>query len=153
MDLQAVKELARLMQEMGLTSLEVEQSGQHIVLKKEVQVAAAAPVMPAAPLAAPMVAPPQPAAPVPGPDEQVVDFNNITEIKSPMVGTVYMAASPEAEPYVKAGDKVKKGQVLCVIEAMKLMNEFTAPQDGEIVDICVKDGQLVEYGQCLFKVF
>lgn len=153
MDLQAVKELARLMQEMGLTSLEVEQSGQHIVLKKEVQVAAAAPVMPAAPLAAPMVAPPQPAAPAPGPDEQVVDFNNITEIKSPMVGTVYMAASPEAEPYVKAGDKVKKGQVLCVIEAMKLMNEFTAPQDGEIVDICVKDGQLVEYGQCLFKVF
>ena len=83
----------------------------------------------------------------------VVNFNHVTELKSPMVGTVYVSPSPGAEPYVKIGDKVKKGQVLCLIEAMKLMNEYTAPQDGEIVDINIHDGDLVEYGQCLFTIY
>jgi acetyl-CoA carboxylase biotin carboxyl carrier protein len=159
MDLQAVKDLAQLMEDKGLTELDVELDGQHVVLKKEVQVVAS-PAIPATPLAPtapiPQVAPPVPAAePAAGAGQEgnVVDFNNVTEVKAPMVGTVYMAPSPDEEPYVHVGDKVKKGQVLCIIEAMKLMNEFTAPQDGEIVDICVEDGQLVEYGQCLFKMF
>ena len=74
------------------------------------------------------------------------------ELKSPMVGVVYIAPEPGAEPFVQIGSRVKKGQTLCILEAMKLMNEFTAPEDGEIVDICVTDGQLAEYGQVLFKL-
>ena len=70
-----------------------------------------------------------------------------------MVGTVYLSPSPGEKPFVQVGDRVKKGQVLCILEAMKLMNEYTAPQDGKIVDICVTDGQLAEYGQCLFKIY
>ncbi len=70
-----------------------------------------------------------------------------------MVGVFYEAPSPEAEPFVKVGSKVKKGDVLCVVEAMKLLNEITADADGEIVDVCVENGQLVEYGQVLYKIF
>ncbi len=73
-------------------------------------------------------------------------------VKSPMVGVFYAAASPEEKPYVQVGDKVKKGDVLCIIEAMKLMNEITADEDGEVAKICVSDGQVVEYGQCLFLI-
>lgn len=70
-----------------------------------------------------------------------------------MVGVFYDSPSPEADPYVKVGDKVKKGDVLCIIEAMKLLNEITAEQDGEIVDICAHNADVVEYGQTLFKIF
>ncbi len=73
-------------------------------------------------------------------------------VKSPMVGVFYAAASPEEKPFVQVGDKVKKGDVLCIIEAMKLMNEITADEDGEIAKICVSDGQVIEYGQCLFLI-
>lgn len=75
-----------------------------------------------------------------------------TPIPSPMVGVFYAAASPDAEPYVKIGSKVHKGDVLCLIEAMKLMNEVTAEKDGEIVSICAENGQVVEYGQALFMI-
>ena len=73
-------------------------------------------------------------------------------IKSPMVGTFYSKSSPKAEPFVKVGDKVKKGQVVCIVEAMKLMNEIEAEFDGEIVEVCKKDEDMVEYGSVLFKV-
>ena len=65
----------------------------------------------------------------------------------------YAAPAPDAEPYVKVGDHVKKGDVLCIVEAMKLMNEITATQDGEVVDICAQSGNVVEYGQTLFKLY
>ena len=74
------------------------------------------------------------------------------EIKSPMVGTFYSRSTPEKEPFVKVGDTVKKGEPLCIIEAMKLMNEIEAECDGEIIEICMKDEQMVEYGQMLFKI-
>ena len=74
------------------------------------------------------------------------------EIKSPMVGTFYSKPSPDKEAFVKVGDKVKKGQVVCIIEAMKLMNEIEAEFDGEIVEICLNDGDAVEYGKTLFKL-
>ena len=83
---------------------------------------------------------------------QVVDFNGMKELKSPMVGVVYTAPEPGAEPFVKPGSRGKKGQVLCIIEAMKLMNEYTAPEDGEILDICIQNEELVEFGQVLFKM-
>ena len=82
-----------------------------------------------------------------------VDFNDIKEIKSPMVGVFYQAPSPEAKPFVRIGDKIKKGDTLCIVEAMKLMNEITAEIDGEIIDICAGNGEIVEFGQTLFKVF
>ncbi len=74
------------------------------------------------------------------------------EIKSPMVGTFYSKPSPDKEAFVKIGDKVKKGQVVCIIEAMKLMNEIEAEFDGEVVEVCLNDGDAVEYGKPLFKL-
>ena len=73
-------------------------------------------------------------------------------VKSPMVGTFYIKPSPTANPYVEIGQKVKKGDVLCIIEAMKLMNEIESEYDGEIVEIYVKDGESVEYGKPLFRI-
>jgi acetyl-CoA carboxylase biotin carboxyl carrier protein len=73
-------------------------------------------------------------------------------IPAPMVGTFYRAPSPDAEPYVNVGDRIENGQVICMIEAMKLMNEITADLDGEVVEILVEDGQPVEYDQAIFRV-
>ena len=77
---------------------------------------------------------------------------NFKVVKSPMVGTFYASSSPEKEPFVKVGDKVHKGQVLCIIEAMKLMNEIESEYDGEIVEVCVNNEDMVEYGTPLFKI-
>lgn len=74
------------------------------------------------------------------------------EVKSPMVGVFYAAPAPDKEPYVRVGSKVKKGDVLCIIESMKLMNEITSDRDGEIAKICVENGQVVEFAQPLFKI-
>lgn len=82
----------------------------------------------------------------------IEDNANCKEIKSPIVGTYYESPSPDAEAYVKVGDKVKKGDVLCIIEAMKLMNEIESDCDGEIVEILVKNESPIEYGQVLFKI-
>ena len=80
------------------------------------------------------------------------DNENYKIVKSPIVGTFYSKSSPTAEPFVKVGDKVKKGQTLCIIEAMKLMNEIEAECDGEIAEICVTDDNMVEFGEMLFKI-
>jgi acetyl-CoA carboxylase biotin carboxyl carrier protein len=89
-------------------------------------------------------------------EEKVLENNtkeeNYKTVKSPMVGTFYTKSSPTAEPFVKVGDKVKKGDILCIIEAMKLMNEIESDIDGEIAEICYKDEDLVEYGSVLFKI-
>ena len=85
-------------------------------------------------------------------EKAVITTENYKEVKSPMVGTFYSAPSPKDAPYVKIGDKVKKGDVLCVVEAMKLMNEIESEFDGEIVEICVKNEEMVEYGTTLFKI-
>ena len=81
-----------------------------------------------------------------------VDFNRLTEVRSPLVGVFYAAPSPDAEAFVKVGSVVKKGDVLCIVEAMKLMNEIVAEQDGTVVDVCAHNGDVVEYGQTLFKL-
>ena len=73
-------------------------------------------------------------------------------VKSPMVGTFYSKSSPDAKPYVEVGSKVKKGDILCIVEAMKLMNEIESELDGEIVEVCVRDGEMVDYGRPLFKL-
>ena len=156
MNLEEIKTLAEIMSENGLTTIEIIEGETNIRLEKNPPApacvpAAPMPMMPAAPApAAPAAAAPAeaaPAAPAAG------NFSNLTEVKSPRVGVFYDSPSPEADPYVKVGDKVKKGDVLCIIEAMKLLNEITAEQDGEIVDICAHNADVVEYGQTLFKIF
>ncbi|KYH28960.1 MULTISPECIES: acetyl-CoA carboxylase biotin carboxyl carrier protein [Clostridium] len=84
--------------------------------------------------------------------EEEKDKDNIEVITSPLVGTFYRAPSPESDPYVEIGSHVKKGDVLCIIEAMKLMNEIEANVDGEIVEIMAQNGEMVEYGESLFKI-
>ena len=98
-----------------------------------------------APVAAPEVVE-APAAPAPAPAAAG------KEVPAPMVGVVYLQANPDADPYVQVGDSVKKGQVLCLIEAMKLMNEIVAPQDGVVSAILVENENIVEYGQALFRI-
>ena len=83
---------------------------------------------------------------------QVKPEENVKIVKSPMVGTFYASNSPKEPPFVKVGDKVKNGQVLCIIEAMKLMNEVESEYDGEIVEICVKNEDMVEFDTPLFKI-
>ncbi len=145
MNLKNIRELVQLLENSGLSVLEVSEADTKIRLEKGT--IAERPVAPA--VIQPAVVPQA----VQSVQDGAVDFNNITEIKSPMVGVFYAAPAPEAEPYVTVGKKVKKGDVLCIIEAMKLMNEITAEVDGEIVDICVENGEVVEYAQILFKVF
>ena len=77
---------------------------------------------------------------------------NCKIIKSPMVGTFYSKPSPDSEPFVKVGDKVKKGQTICIVEAMKLMNEIESEYDGEVIEICYEDENMVEYGSVLIKI-
>lgn len=84
--------------------------------------------------------------------EQSSNENTGKIVKSPMVGTFYIKPNPSANPYVEVGKKVKKGDVLCIIEAMKLMNEIESEFDGEVVEIFIKDGEAVEYGKPLFKI-
>lgn len=83
-------------------------------------------------------------------EEKIEENFNI--VKSPMVGTFYLKPSPDSEPYVQVGQKVKKSDTLCIIEAMKLMNEIESEFDGEIVEVLLKDGEMVEYGKPLFKI-
>lgn len=151
MKIEEIRELAQIMKENGLGVLELQEDGTS--LRLETACATAPVVQGVVPAAAPAAPAPAPTAPATAQDGTPVDFNNLKEVKSPMVGMFYQAPSPEADPYVRVGSKVKKGDVLCVIEAMKLLNEITADTDGEIVDVCVENGQLVEYGQVLFKIF
>lgn len=152
MNMKQLRELVHLFSQHGLTRLEVAEGETRILLARET-----ASFRPGEQPLSPPVATIQPAAsgvpvqgrnPDPGPD-----FNQLHEVKSPMVGVFYAAPEPGAEPYVKVGDRVKKGDVLCIVEAMKLNNEITADRDGEVVDICVQNGSVVEYGQTLFKLF
>lgn len=144
MDHKEIKRLIQLMQNGGLSVLEIKEGDTSIRLEKGMGTAAAS---------APVHAlPPVPAA-VPELDAGVVDLNNVREIRSPMVGVFYAAPSPEATAFCQRGSKVKKGDVLCVIEAMKLFNEITSDFEGEVVDICAENGQLVEFGQVLFKIY
>lgn len=157
-DLDTIERLATLMETANLSSVEICEGETRISLKQpEPAAAISAPVygIPAGGATLPPVqAAVPPLAPTSSVEEgsQVVDFNGMKELKSPMVGVVYTAPEPGAEPFVKPGSRVKKGQVLCIIEAMKLMNEYTAPEDGEILDICIQNEELVEFGQVLFKM-
>ena len=149
MNIKQIRELAQIAAENGLSAIEIAEGENRVRIERAVAAPAAVPAVVSMP--APMAAPTAP-APAPAAEETNVDFNRTREIKSPMVGVFYAAPSPDAKPFVEVGSKVKKGDVVCIVEAMKLMNEISAEFDGEVVDICVHNGDVVEYGQTLFKL-
>ena len=145
-----VKKIISILEESKLSVLEIQASdGQKIHLEKSAQVeAVASPTVQAtvqAPTQAPIQASVQASVQAPPKDADKV-------IKAPIVGVFYAAASPGSDPYAPIGKKVKKGETVCIIEAMKCMNEIQAEEDGEIVEVLANDGDLVEYGQSLFKI-
>ena len=153
MNLRQIRELVRLLESSSLTVLEIEEADLRVRLEKGQTASVAQPVPAALPQAVPAALPVE-TAPAPAPvADGTVDFNRLKEVKSPLVGIFYAAPSPGAEPFAGVGSRVKKGDVLCVVEAMKLMNEITADTDGEVIDVCVQNGQVVEYGQILFKLY
>ena len=148
-DIEYVEKLAKVLADNSLTEISLEDGEQAITLRKDL-VITGAPVQTAVP---------QAAAPVPAVSAQEQPAEPAKKgkpITSPMVGTFYSAfyaaPSPGAKPFVKVGDTVSAGQVVCIVEAMKLMNEIEAECSGKIVEICVKDGQPVEFGQVLMYV-
>ena len=153
MNLRQIRELVRLLESSGLSVLEIEENDLRVRLEKGQTAGLAQPVPAALPQAVPAALPVE-TAPAPAPvADGTVDFNRLKEVKSPLVGIFYAAPSPGAEPFAGVGSRVKKGDVLCVVEAMKLMNEITADTDGEVIDVCVQNGQVVEFGQILFKLY
>jgi acetyl-CoA carboxylase biotin carboxyl carrier protein len=148
--LKRVRELIDLMKENDLVEVEVVSGDNKIHLKRPGATAPAA--LPAMPMhaAVPAAAGPTPAAAPSA--EPTAEAGDLAEIKSPIVGTFYAAPNPDSEPYVKTGDRVDSETVVCIIEAMKVMNEIKAETTGTIVEACVKDGESIEYGQVLFKV-
>lgn len=132
-----IRKYARLMGELGLTGLEIKNKDDVVRLERTYASAAA----PAAPV--PVAAAEEP---IPRADGDTVS------ITSPMVGVFYQAPAENAEPYVKVGDRVKAGTVLCLVEAMKMMNEITADCDGTIAEVCVSNAQVVDFGKELFRI-
>jgi acetyl-CoA carboxylase biotin carboxyl carrier protein len=160
MTLEEIKNLIEFIREQDLTEFELEQDGVKIRIKSgaSAHVLAAAPAMPGSALVplAPTVLPAPsvtstPVASAAG-DIAPEDGPELAIVKSPIVGTFYRSPEPGAKSFVEVGDTVKKGEVLCIIEAMKLMNEIDSEYDGEIVNIYVENGQAVQYGERLFAI-
>ena len=145
-----IEKLAKIIADNGLTEISLEDGEQAITIRKDLpEVIAAAP---AAVAAAPVAATaPAPAATAPQPAAKEPEAKG-RAITSPMVGTFYAASSPDAAPFVEVGSTVNAGDVVCIIEAMKLMNEIKSEQSGKVVQICVKNGDPIEYGQVLMYV-
>lgn len=161
MDSNKIAQIADVMEDRGLTRVRVEEpDGSAFELERGVAqtpapvvvapqvVAAEAPLAPVA-AAMPATAAGDPGQETPAPEPAGPAG---TEVKAPMVGVYYAAPAPGADPFVRVGSKVKKGETLCIIEAMKVMNEVAAEADGEVLSINAKDGELVEYGSCLMTI-
>ena len=174
-----IHDLIKFVAKAGVTEVEIEHKDFKITIKSEmpkkgkkgsdepiiqqIQVPVATPVMQAAPVAAapapapaPAPAAPAPAAPAPAAEASVAleadDTSNFIEVKSPMIGTFYRRPSPDKEPFKDVGDSIKEGDIVCVIEAMKLFNEIESEVSGKIVKFLVEDNSPVEYDQPLFLV-
>lgn len=152
MEVSKIDQLAKLMEEHDLARVRLEEEDGSAVELERAQAApvACAPVQvtPAAPVGA---VPTATATQTSSDDGAAVD-DGLSDVCAPMVGVFYAAPSPGAAPFVRVGSKVHKGDALCVIEAMKLMNEVTADRDGEVAEVCVADGDLVEYGRRLMRI-
>lgn len=152
MKLEYIDQLIEKMETANLVELTYKDKEVDIKLKRESKVREyqAQPVQPVQSVEAP--APQAPVASVPETSVPATDTSNTHTIKAPMVGTFYKSPSPEADPYVQVGDKIENDTIVCILEAMKLFNEIEAEVSGEIVEILVEDGEMVEYNQPLFKV-
>lgn len=156
MDSKRLAEIADVMEDRGLTRVRVEEpDGTAVELERASTAQPVAVPMPmpsamAAQVTAPTVAPaaPEPATQTP----DAAPEPKGTEVTAPMVGVFYAAPAPGDEPFVHVGSKVKAGETLCIIEAMKVLNEVTAEADGEVLEVCVADGDLVEFGSCLMRI-
>jgi acetyl-CoA carboxylase biotin carboxyl carrier protein len=143
LDLEQLRELIRLLDESNLTEIEVEHDDDRIRIRRD-PVAAHNAVAAAAPAV-------QPAA-APAPASTAADTDDGSYVTSPFVGTFYRSPTPDGDPFVEVGDDVAPGQVLCIVEAMKLMNEIEAETAGTIVEVLVENGKPVEYGDRLFRI-
>jgi acetyl-CoA carboxylase biotin carboxyl carrier protein len=150
MDIRKVKKLIELLEESGVSEIEIKEGEESVRISRHptggaamiaAPMAYAAP--PPAPAAAPAAAAPAPAKPAAAPDQAVT---------APMVGTFYSAPAPGAKPFVELGSEVKPGDVLCIIEAMKMMNQIESDKAGRVVSVLVKNGDPVEFGQPLFVI-
>lgn len=167
MTIDEIVTLIQAVSDHGLTSFEYEEGDAKLILKKKKKknavpaqmtpVVFSQPAQPmmnsmTMPMAAPVEMTAQPVGVEAEKKEEAVDIGSDNVVVSPLVGTFYQASSPEAEPFVKVGDPVKKGQVLGIIEAMKLMNEIESEFDGVVEAVLVNDEDVVEYGQPLFRI-
>ena len=159
MDLKELKEILQILEEKEITEFELEEEGMKLRIRKGPAPSSAAAAPAVAPVPTPVAAPaPVPAAaapapaPAPAPPPAADGEAGLTIVKSPIVGTFYRTPDPNAAPFVSVGDRIRVGQVLCIIEAMKLMNEIEAEVAGEVVRIHHESGQPVQYGEPLFTV-
>jgi acetyl-CoA carboxylase biotin carboxyl carrier protein len=159
--MEELRELIALLRENGLAEFELEREGFRVRLRRgleydrqEITLVPAAEGAASRPVAAPSptAISPSPSHPGAGAESEASEDQHLQMIESPIVGTFYRSRSPNAEPFVKTGSTVDPGTVVCIIEAMKLMNEITADMSGEVVKIYVENGQPVEYGQPLFGI-
>jgi len=149
MDLKEIKQILKMMDTHGLTEFTLEKEDEKLVLKRDLIGSAPQQIIQTSvPIAAAPIAAPVEVSPASAPAE---DSKFIT-IESPMVGTFYSAASPDSEPYTQVGQSVGPDTTVCIVEAMKIMNEIKAEVSGTIEQVCVQNGQPVEFGQALFKV-
>ncbi|WP_010274052.1 acetyl-CoA carboxylase biotin carboxyl carrier protein [Paenibacillus senegalensis] len=154
-NLSEIKELIKMVDESTIQELEIKNEGSKLFIRKPGKsetVYVSTPAVQQQPLIASQPAPQAPQEAAAATSAARPDAANLHTIVSPMVGTFYKAPSPEAAPYVQVGSSVQEDTTVCIVEAMKLMNEITAEVTGEIVEVLVENGQLVEFGQPLFKV-
>ncbi len=161
MKIQDIKQLIKAIEKTDIGEIEIEEEGLRIRISKNSSYSQPVPVMNNVPQTAAAqtpaaVEPVRPAAPETAPAAETAKEpeygENVVEVRSPMVGTFYRSPSPDADPYVEVGDQVKNSQTLCIIEAMKLMNEIQSEFNGKIVKILVENAQPVEYDQVLFLI-
>ncbi len=151
-DVDYIEKLAKILEETSLTEISLEDGEQALTMRKDLPPVVSAPVVQQA---VPVAAAPAPAAPTAAPASSAASAEPAKKGKpltSPMVGTFYKAASPDAKPFVEVGQTVSQGDVVCIVEAMKLMNEIESEFSGKVVEICVEDGQPVEFGQVLMYI-
>jgi len=151
MDIRKVKKLIELLDESGIAEIEITEGEESVRISRYAPGApvAAAPVA-AAPVAAPVAPAPTP-APAAAPVPEATDDDGF-EVTAPMVGTFYAASSPGAAPYIQVGDRINEGDTLCIIEAMKMMNQIEADVSGVVKSIRIQNGEPVEFGQVLFVI-
>ena len=152
MDIRKVKKLIELLDDSGIAEIEITEGEESVRISRySAHAPAAAPAVAAAPAPAPAAAPAPPAAAAPAAPAEVAEEDGY-EVTAPMVGTYYAASSPGAAPYVQVGDRVNEGDTLCIIEAMKMMNQIEADVSGVIKSIRIQNGEPVEFGQTLFVI-